>query len=358
MRVRLLSQIAGRDTVAAQLNDFLRRPGYDRLRFLIAYARWSGLHLVDENLQRFSARGAVDGIVGIDFGGTTPEALSYLKELPNSRIRIFESGDPAVGFHPKVFLFTGSSGWAAILGSANASTGGLFNNVEICAVATGNPREANPYEEVWRQFSDPLPPINPDNLVLVDDAVLAELAPKLDHYTKRAPDRPKRFRFRRPTPVQRAEVPPVPMRPPAPTQGRRRRTGGRPVTTTRRPPTTGPNTLYVELWDETGGGTQVQFPKRAVTDYFGADLSSITWLTLRTPTGPAKVRIQVFPNNTYRIPLAFTEAVPRKAILRFDRTGVDQYRVRAVPHTHPSYRTWLRRCTEQTRSDSKRWGVA
>lgn len=358
MRVDAITQIAGRDTVAARLNQLLQDGNYDRFRFLLAYVRWSGLHLIDRHLQRFGARGTIDGIVSIDFGGTTVEALTYLKELPNSRIRIFESGHSAVGFHPKVFLFNGADRWAVVVGSANGSTGGLFNNVEICALLTGSSRERNPYEEVWRQFSEPLLPINPDNLIGVDDSVLRELAPKLDHYTKRAPDKPRTFRFRRPTPVHREGTPPDPTRPPAPKQPRRRR--GRaapPGTTTKRPPTAGPTTLYVELWDETGGGTQVQFPKKAVTDFFGADLTSITWLTLTTPRGVNKVRIQVFPNNTYRIPLPFTEGVPRKAVLRFDRSGQDQYRVRAVPYTHSSYRAWLKKCTEQTRADSKRWGL-
>jgi len=356
--VDVINQVAGRDTVAARLNQLLQDETYNRFRFLLAYVRWSGLHLIDHDLQRFAARGKVSGIVSIDFGGTTVEALTYLKELPNSSIWIFESGDSAVGFHPKLFLFDGENRWAAVVGSANGSTGGLFNNVEICALLTGRSNERNPYEEVWRQFSEPLSPINPDNLITVDDQVLFELAPKLDHYTRRAPDRPRSFRFRRPTRVHREASPPDPTRPPVPKQPTRRgRATLTPATTTKKPPAAGPTTLYVELWDETGGGTQVQFPKKAVTDFFGADLTAITWLALTTAQGAAKARIQVFPNNTYRIPLPFTENVPRKAILRFDRTGHDQYRVRAVSQQHPWYRAWFRRCTEQTRPDSKRWGT-
>ena len=357
MKVEPVSQIAGRDSFAAKLNELLGNGEYNSFRFLLAYVRWSGLHLVDAALQLFAARGSIDGIVSIDFGGTTVEALTYLAELPSSRVRIFESGDPTVGFHPKVFLFDGPERWAAIIGSANGSTGGLYNNVEIGTVLTGSSREKNPFDPVWKQLSDPQPPVNPDNLILVDNSTLDDLAPLLDHYTKQAPDRPRRVGLRRPTPVHRAGTPPSPGRPPAPRTPKGTPPPAVPTVTETTPPMTGAGTLFVELWDETGGGTQVRFPKKVITDYFGASLHSITWLALSVPSGPVSVRIQVFPNNTYRIPLRFTEGVPRKAVLRFKRTGKDRYEVRAVPSTSRRYPTWLKKCTNETRRGSKRWGV-
>src|SRR5947209_1583212 len=96
VRVRALAQVAGKDTTSDQLNAFLREPEHTEFRFLLAYVRWSGLHLIDAELQSFASRGRVDGIVSIDFGGTTVEALTYLSELPNSRVRIFEAGLPDV----------------------------------------------------------------------------------------------------------------------------------------------------------------------------------------------------------------------------------------------------------------------
>jgi hypothetical protein len=358
MRTAALSQIAGKDTVAETLNGLLADTQYNRLRYLLAYVRWSGLHLIDTELQRFALRGSLDGIVSIDFGGSTVEALTYLSELPHSKLRIFQSGASDIGFHPKVFILDGRKGWATVVGSANGSTGGFFNNIEICAVITGTSRERNPFDEVWRQLATPLAPVSKSNLISVTPDVLQELAPKLDDYTKAAPDRPKNIRFRNPPSVARTARAPHPGRPPAPTKPPpRARKKAAPTTTTARAPRVGPKTLYVELWDETGGGTQVQFPKTAITDYFGSDLKSITWLRLSTPDGTEKVRIQTFPNNTFRIPLPFTAPVRRRAVLRFERLGQDRYRVQALDHRHRSYHAWLRRCTERTRSDSKGYGI-
>lgn len=118
----------------------------------------------------------------------------------------------------------------------------------------------------------------------------------------------------------------------------------------------------MELWDETGGGTQVQIAKRAFTDYFGASAGSTTYITLDTPGGtiPA-VRLQWFDNVTFRIGLPFVGSSPqqagRRGVLRFTRTAPDTYRVDLRLAGDRGYDTWLARCDRQTHPNSKRWGI-
>src|SRR5688572_69416 len=115
MQVEVRLQLAGADRIEQELNELLGQPGYARLRVLVAFARWSGLHLLDAALRAFVDRGEADIIVGIDLGGTTGEALEYLMRLPNTRVRVFRSGNPFIVFHPKAYVLDGPGGWCAII---------------------------------------------------------------------------------------------------------------------------------------------------------------------------------------------------------------------------------------------------
>lgn len=353
MRVSILSQFAGAAPVSRVLEGLLNDNSYDRFRFLVAYVRWSGLHLIDHTLQAFASRARVDGIVGIDLGGTTIEAMTYLSELPGARIRILRSGTPEVAFHPKVYIFDGEDGWVAVVGSANSTAGGLFNNAEVCVMLESEARnEDNPLEDLWVRYDTPEPPLKRDHVQLVTDDLLEEIAPLLDRYTTPPPDR-ARTRGSAPPPVERAEVPPSAGRPPE----RPSPQGPGTVETTDTTPAGGPDVLYMEIFErETGGGTQIQFPKRVISEFFGSPGASITWLMLKTPDGVETVRIQKFLNSTYRIPLRFLAEVARPAVVRVERVGDDEYDVEAKSHGTRGYTSWHRRCTDQTRAGSRKYG--
>src|SRR4051812_45836186 len=87
-------QYVGQDALSEVLKARLSDPAYTRFRFAVAFVRWSGLHLIDPELQAFATRNGthIEGLVGIDLGGTTIEALTYLSELPSARIRVVRSG--------------------------------------------------------------------------------------------------------------------------------------------------------------------------------------------------------------------------------------------------------------------------
>lgn len=361
VRVDVLGQFAGGSPIAAALERELADPKHERLRYLVAFARWPGLNLIDNALRAFAARPGVsiEGIVGIDLGGTTVEALTYLSELPRSVLRIVRSGRRDVVFHPKLFLFDGPDGWTAIVGSSNLTSGGLFTNAELCLRLRGRGTEANPFDGYWALFRTPLPPLTDDHVQVVDADLLAAIAPWLDVAAGRAPDRGKRDSGPALTPVALL-APPPPFkrspRPPAPSSSvpaSRRRV---PSAVTSGGQAAG--AFYVELWNETGGGTQVQFPKEAIEDFFAAAPGSITWVRLNTPGGPETHRIQTFPNSTFRIQLPFVRAAKRPAVLRFERVGQDTYSVGVRSRGQRGYTAWLRACTMRKTSKSKRYGFA
>ncbi len=344
------------NAIADELNARLLDAAYTRFRCAVAFVRWSGLHLIDQPLQRFANRPgtSLECFVGVDLGGTTIEALTYLHELPGCTLHVVRSGIPTVVFHPKVYALEGRNRWWVLIGSGNLSTGGLHSNVEAYVTLEGSGPDRSLLDGLFRSYADP--PFTPEHVRRTDADFLRELSAELATYTERAPDRDSGGRPSDPVPMVDGFSPPAPAgRPPATAGGRGRST---------RPPQTvpaAPDVLYLELWDETGGGTQVQIPKAAYTGYFGASEDTTTFIQLDTPAGPiAGVRLQWFTNATFRIGLPFVgssrSGANRRGVLRFERTAPDAYRVSLQLAGQRRYAAWLARCDRQ-RPGSKRWGI-
>lgn len=361
MSVRSGVQVLGHAAVADEINTRLGNGRYRTFRFAVAFARWSGLHLIDAELRAFASRprNRMDGFVGIDLGGTTIEALTYLSELPNARVRVVRSGMSHVVFHPKVYAFDGPKGWAVVVGSSNLTTGGLYSNIESYLVVEGTAEDHPILEAFFSPYE--APPFSPNHVREVDAAFLREIAAELDHYTTRPPDRQVPRGTSSPAPLDPDFEPPTPPgRPPE----QQPPGGATPPVVPTAPIVVpvGSEQLYMELWDETGGGTQVQIAKRVFTHYFGAGFAATTYVTLDTPAGQlAGVRLQWFDNITFRIGLPFvrTSAAQsgRRGVLRFTRTSPDHYRVELRMQGHPQYNAWRRRCDFETGSGRKHWGI-
>lgn len=357
-------QALGTAALCDEINARLSDRHFRTFRFAVAFARWSGLHLIDAKLRAFAARSGnqVDGLVGIDLGGTTIEALTYLSEMQNSRLRVVRSGMPRVVFHPKVYAFEGPKRWVAVVGSSNLSTGGLYSNIETYLVLEGTSDDRVVLDSLFDPYEHA--PFTPDHVREVDEALLAQIAEELDHYTSKPPDRQAPPGPSSPPPLDPDFKPPAPKgRPPEhhppdddePPPGK-----------TSEPPVVEvpiePQSLYMELWDETGGGTQVQIAKRAFVEYFGAGPGATTYVTLDTPGGVlTSVRLQWFDNVTFRIGLPFVGHSPaqagRRGVLRFTRTAPDQYKVELRLKGNPQYNAWLKRCDCETGAHRKDWGI-
>ena len=350
------------------LLEGLADPSYRQFRFSVAFARWSGLFLLDESLQTFAGRRgtSIIGFVGIDLGGTTIEALTYLSELPKGNIYIVQSNMDRVIFHPKVYEFTGPDGWLVAIGSSNMTMGGILGNVEASAIIRGR-GPLPPTAEIFRYF-EPVHPFTSDHVRKVTPALLAEIAPGLDHYTRRSPDS-RRSGSHHLRPLAPNLSLPNPGRPPSLDGGNRgrqqTRRGKKPKSPIVKPSGSASRTLetlFVEMWDETRDGTQVQLPKKVFTQYFGAAADAVTWIRLHAPGGRQySIRLQGFPNATFRISLPFVGQAQsgdgRRAVLRFDRIEQDAYICAVTEQGGPKYAAWLAACTEQRSSISKRFGM-
>jgi HKD family nuclease len=137
MHVTLLSQNPdGSDT----LEECLRALADDEelaavsLRAASAYTSSQGIRtLADLSDRIHQRRGKVEVILGYDAGQTKSKCLrEALYLLPPGSVLIV--GGKHVRFHPKVYVFRGRGGTVAIIGSANATQGGLQRNWECSCV--------------------------------------------------------------------------------------------------------------------------------------------------------------------------------------------------------------------------------
>jgi HKD family nuclease len=186
MRASLISQHLSRRTTVERLNSLLRK--FSRLpkaqfRGLVAFVSKNGLRKIEPSLRRFlGAGGSMFWIVGVDLRGTGREAIAFLYALKRRYptqvdARIFTVGDNRRIFHPKVYWFDAKDSRTIVLGSSNATPGGLEHNfeasleIELEPVADGELLEA--FDRLWISYASPLPPLTEANLIEIGREVIA-----------------------------------------------------------------------------------------------------------------------------------------------------------------------------------------
>lgn len=132
-------------TVLNAMRQVASTTAFDNSRVSVAFASWKGCqnlhkHLADSARSWISARKR--WLVSIDFGQTSPDALTFLAQLRNSKVRISDGVAllnsalvPKRAFHPKTFVLTGNEKslapeLAIVSGSANLTYGALNTNAE------------------------------------------------------------------------------------------------------------------------------------------------------------------------------------------------------------------------------------
>jgi len=138
------------DNVTKNLLDVLK-PQLSKakeLKFGVAFAKYSGFSLIEENLKGCLKNGGkVDFLLGLDFRITEPKVLRILCNLKNKglNVRFFCFSDPSTHdmpvYHPKIYLVRGVENVLISIGSSNLTAGGLKDNVEINALIEANIRE-------------------------------------------------------------------------------------------------------------------------------------------------------------------------------------------------------------------------
>lgn len=109
----------------SNLND-----DFNTFKFIVAYAKLSGVRHLVEPINRFKINGGqVIGIVGIDQHNTSLEAIQTLYNTCDE-LYIYHSENITQTFHPKVYFFESLNRIWFSCGSSNMTSGGLFTNYE------------------------------------------------------------------------------------------------------------------------------------------------------------------------------------------------------------------------------------
>jgi HKD family nuclease len=99
----------------------------------VAWAKSSGLRRLKPALDEFRSRGArTEAIIGVDEGGATEEGLRLAMELFETAFVFHDPGTRT--FHPKFYVIEGSDSATVVVGSGNATKGGLYSNFEAAVV--------------------------------------------------------------------------------------------------------------------------------------------------------------------------------------------------------------------------------
>lgn len=175
----------GIQRLLALLQKSLAEAEYTACRIIVAFARLSGVARLLPQIRACRSRGhSIEAIVGIDWFGTSQEALQVMLDELDA-VYVTRTTDQSCTFHPKMYLFEGKNRARAIVGSHNLSSGGLETNFEGGVIVDLRlPEEVGqwePFREAWNQL---LPDANPStrklNATLLEELIKAgHLAPEV-----------------------------------------------------------------------------------------------------------------------------------------------------------------------------------
>ena len=134
MELRVLGQpdTAGR-SIRDELRQALRWSDAHTAWFAVAWAKRSGLRLIESDLRSFKTAGnRLRMLIGVDQHGGTIEGLELARAL-STEARVYHDANtsPPRTFHPKLYIVEGLHRARVIVGSGNLTAGGLRTNYEL-----------------------------------------------------------------------------------------------------------------------------------------------------------------------------------------------------------------------------------
>lgn len=358
MRASVINQYPSRESTTDHLRGLLSEfsgLASAQFRALIAFASEAGLRMLEPGLRCFlDSQHSIFWIIGVDLGGTGREALEFLYKLKREYdgrvdVRVFSTMDNRSIFHPKVYWLDAGDRKVVLVGSANATSGGLANNFEVSVQLDLEPvadeELLEELEFLWMSYSSPLPPLLAENLLEVDRALIA----RFSH------DHP-------PTDGDPQQQHPLhDLRPPLRRLSDKSSKGGLPAPTSKGKRLVPVHQhLLMDILQETRQ-TQVQLPVEVLTSFF----SGLNAVELRQVRRGVVVKADVRPiihlrNNTHRIEINAIRGLPRPQIIRFRRPGlsaavVEYELVLKGTREYLEVDRLLAERGQQTRSGARRW---
>lgn len=117
------------DTAGAFIARSLADESMSQFRMAVAWARFGGIARIEPHVAALRQRGGTAGaVVGIDEGVATKPGLRKLLNVFDSVHVVHDPGGRT--FHPKLYLVEGAARARLLVGSSNATAGGLYFNFE------------------------------------------------------------------------------------------------------------------------------------------------------------------------------------------------------------------------------------
>ena len=123
----IFQPLAGGQQHATQLISLVKEPWLDRLIISSAFSNSAGVAALSASLAPVA--GVCRAFIGVRNGSTTAQATAALLKL-GVEVYALDTATRSRIFHPKAYLATGAGQARAIVGSANLTHAGLFNNIE------------------------------------------------------------------------------------------------------------------------------------------------------------------------------------------------------------------------------------
>jgi len=134
-RIEILKPVdaaVGKRRLLDELKNDLDGDDYSDFRWIVAYAKAGPLQRLKSRLQAWRTKGrTIKAIFGIDQQGTSREALELALALCDE---VYVTQERGITFHPKAYIFTGTTKARLYLGSNNLTVGGTETNFEAAVL--------------------------------------------------------------------------------------------------------------------------------------------------------------------------------------------------------------------------------